>query len=118
MTFIYLALLVTCVVLWSMGFDTDFVKWFLVLLGAWFIVLVINQHDEVRSIGPGIWLVAPVCIILYDSTTSLFVYLIVTGTWGLICLLMRWFLLRNAKTEESKKRHTEPPKCPRQYVCR
>ena len=100
MTFVYMALLVTCVVLWSMGFNTVFVKGFLVFLSGWFIALVITQHDELGFIGWGIWLVALVCTILYDSTTSVFVYLIGTGIWVLICLLLRWLSRRNSKTDE------------------
>ena len=101
MTFIYLALLVTCVVLWSIGFDPVFVKWFIVLLFGWLVVLVINQHDEVRFIGPGIWLVALVSIILHEPTTSVFEYLIVTGIWVLICLLLCWISLRNGKNRRN-----------------
>ena len=64
-------------------------------------MLILTQHDEVEFIGWGAWLVGLVCtILLEDFSTSVFEYLIGTGIWVLICLLLHWLALRNARNDE------------------
>ena len=87
--------------LWSTGFDTNFVISLVVFLFGWYMVLILTQHDKVEFIGWGAWLVGLVCTILLDDfSTSVFEYLIGTGIWVLICLLLHWLALRNAGNDE------------------